>query len=86
MKNKTSLALAVGAALGATLAAAPAAAASPFGLAELSAGYMLGGAAAAQDAATDQKDAEGKCGEDAAAKDKEGSCGEDKKAEGQCGG
>ena len=68
------IALAVGAALAGSFAIAGAVnaeetASSPFQMASLDSGYMLG-------------EGEGKCGED---KKGEGACGEDKKGEGACG-
>ena len=63
------VALAIGAALATTIAAAGVAQASSFAVHALGAGYML--------AAGDEKAKEGKCGE--------GKCGADKKAEGKCG-
>ncbi len=88
MKSRKPLAVAVGAALTATLATAPIAqadAANPFGLTDLSSGYMLASMAAfnpEDDAkAKEAKDKEGKCGE--GKKDKEGKCGEGKCGEGK---
>lgn len=83
MKNKTTLALATGAAFAATVALAPAALAAdnPFGMAKLDSGYQL---AAADDKKKDGKCGEGKCGGDkkpADDKKKDGKCGE-----GKCGG
>jgi len=80
--NRKSLAIAVGAALGATLAASPMAqadaGANPFGLTELAGGYMLGALGTnPTPPPTEQKDDEAKCGE--------GRCGEGKCGEGRCG-
>lgn len=101
--KRSQLAVAVGAALTMSLAAVPVADAhadNPFGLTELTSGYML--ASSASTSATDEegeaKDEEGSCGEgrcgDEAADD-EGSCGahadddaadgEEKDGEGKCG-
>ena len=64
------VALAIGAALVTSLAAAGVAQASSYAVSALGAGYMLTGG-------QDEKAKEGKCGE--------GKCGADKKAEGKCG-
>jgi uncharacterized low-complexity protein len=68
---------ALGLTLAATIAASPIAQAdqNPFGVSEMSNGYMLAGA-------EEGKCGEGKCGEN---KDKEGKCGESKDKEGKCG-
>lgn len=74
------IALAIGAALVTSLAAAGVAQASSYGVSALGAGYMLAGG-------EDEKAKEGKCGADKKAEGKcgEGKCGADKKAEGKCG-
>ena len=71
------IAATVGAALSASVMAMPAANAdqNPFGLTELSSGYMVAGG---------HKGKEGKCG-CAGKKTKEGKCGEGKCGEGKCG-
>ena len=87
--SKKSLSIAVGTALGASLALSPMAMAdsNPFGATELSGGYMQ----LADGHAGEGKCGEGKCGGDKADK-AEGSCGEGKcggdksEAEGKCGG
>ena len=71
---KTPLALAIGAALTASLAGAAAQAAT-FEMTTLSSAYM----AAGDPASADAKDAKAKEGEKAAEKGKEGSCGGEKK-------
>lgn len=90
------LAAAMGTALVATLAALPAVQASdnPFGMTQLSSGYMVADATKAQEGkcgegkcgAADAKAKEGKCGA-ADAKAKEGKCGaaDAKAKEGKCG-
>ena len=85
---KKPVAVAIGAALMSSLAAAGAAHAGSFAVNALGAGYML----AAGDATGDEKAKEGKCGEGKCGADKkaegkcgEGKCGADKKAEGKCG-
>ena len=75
--------LVAGAALAATLAAAPAQAdVNPFGMSALASGYMVADAKG-----TEGKCGEAKCGADkAAAKASEGECGANKKSdEGKCG-
>ena len=76
------VALAVGAALAGTFAIsgtvnAADTAESPFQMASLEVGYMLGEGEGSC-GASDEKEGEGKCGE--------GSCGGDKEGEGKCGG
>jgi uncharacterized low-complexity protein len=93
------VALAVGAALAGSFALAGAAvndtAENPFGMSELSAGYMLGyaGEGSCGGDKEGKQEAEGSCGEGSCGsdmekdKDAEGSCGEagDKEGEGSCG-
>ncbi len=82
-QSRKQLAVAVGAALTATLAASPVAqadSANPFGMTDLSSGYMLA-SMAAFNPEEDAKAKEGKCGE--GKKDKEGKCGEGKCGEGK---
>jgi uncharacterized low-complexity protein len=83
------VALAIGAALATTIAAAGVAQASAFAVNALGSGYML---AAGDEKAKEGKCGEGKCGADKKAEGKcgegkcgEGKCGADKKAEGKCG-
>ena len=86
--SKKTLSIAVGTAFGASLALSPMAIAdtNPFGVTELSGGYMQ----VAGGHAGEGKCGEGKCGGDKA--EKEGSCGEGKcggdkaEGEGKCGG
>jgi uncharacterized low-complexity protein len=86
------IASALGITLVATVAATPIAQAdqNPFGVSEMSSGYMLAEAEAegkcgegkcGEGKCGEKKDKEGKCGE----KDKEGKCGEGKCGEGKCG-
>lgn len=77
-KKNLPLAAAVGAAFLASASMSVTANANPFAADELSSGYNL----AMQDQDQD-KQKEGKCGEEG--KKKEGSCGEGKKKEGSCG-
>ncbi|HEX5057058.1 MAG TPA: hypothetical protein VFX02_11235 [Gammaproteobacteria bacterium] len=90
------IASALGITLAATIAASPIAQAdqNPFGVSEMSSGYMLAGADEGK-CGDDMKDKEGKCGE-GMSKGKEGKCGEGKcgenkgkakakDAEGKCG-
>jgi len=89
------VALAVGAALAGTFAISGTVNAadttvSPFQLSTLQIGYMLGEGEGSC-GASDDKDAEGSCGEGSCGADKEdkkgeGSCGADKEGEGSCGG
>ena len=93
MKSKLNpIASALGITLAATIAASPIALAdqNPFGVSEMSSGYML----AAHEDGHDGKAEEGKCGEGKCGEGKcgEGKCGADKKddakaghAEGKCG-
>ena len=80
-RNGKPLALAVGAALATSMAAATVAKAdaSPFGLTSLSSGYMVdvGEGKCGEGKCGGEKKAEGKCGE--------GKCGGEKGAEGKCG-
>jgi len=83
-KNMKPLSVALGTAVTATLATVPAAQAAdnPFGMTQLSEGYMV----ASEGKCGGMKDKEGKCGEgkcggEKAKKAKEGKCGE-----GKCGG
>jgi uncharacterized low-complexity protein len=83
MKSKLNpIASALGITLAATIAASPIAQAdqNPFGVSEMSSGYMLAGA-------DEGKCGEGKCGEGkkAGGKEAEGKCGEGKCGEGKCG-
>jgi uncharacterized low-complexity protein len=91
MKSKLNpIASALGITLAATIAATPIAQAdqNPFGVSEMSSGYML---AAHEEGHKDKegKCGEGKCGEgkcgEGKDKDKEGKCGEGKCGEGKCG-
>lgn len=86
--KKTVLTLALGSAIAATLAAAPASAANnPFAAESLGKGYMVAEADKAKEGKCGGKAKEGKCGGKKDAKAKEGKCGGDKKAaEGKCGG
>jgi uncharacterized low-complexity protein len=74
-KKSLPLAAAVGAAFVASATLSVSTSANPFNATELSAGYNL-------KFAQDDKQKEGKCGEN---KDQEGKCGEGKKQEGKCG-
>lgn len=78
------IASALGITLAATIAASPIAQAdqNPFGVSEMSSGYMLAGADEGK--CGEGKCGEGKCGE-GKDKDKEGKCGEGKCGEGKCG-
>jgi uncharacterized low-complexity protein len=96
MKSKLNpIASALGITLAATIAASPIAQAeqNPFGVSEMSSGYML---AVEEGKCAEGKCGEGKCGEGMGkdkdkeatagdAKDKEGKCGEGKCGEGKCG-
>ena len=93
--SKKTLSIAVGTALGASLALSPVALAdtNPFGASELSGGYMQiagghgeGGCGEGK-CGGEKAEGEGKCGEgkDAEGKDAEGKCGEGKCGEGKCG-
>ena len=78
------VAAALGAALAASVVSLPAAAnadQNPFGMTDLSSGYMVAGGHG------EGKCGEGKCGEGKCGEGKcgEGKCGEGKKAEGKCG-
>ena len=84
------VALAIGAALVTSLAAAGMAQASSYAVSALGAGYMLAGGEdqkAKEGTCGADKKAEGKCGEGKCGEGKcgEGKCGADKKAEGKCG-
>ncbi|MGQ0429936.1 MAG: HvfA family oxazolone/thioamide-modified RiPP metallophore [Gammaproteobacteria bacterium] len=82
------VALAIGAALATSLAAAGAAQASSFAVNALGSGYMLAaGEPGGDDKAKEGKCGEGKCGSDKAKEGKcgEGKCGADKAKEGKCG-
>ena len=83
-KKLNPIASALGLTLAATIAASPIAQAdqNPFGVSEMSNGYMLAGAEEGK--CGEGKCGEGKCGEDKK-KDKEGKCGEGKCGEGKCG-
>jgi uncharacterized low-complexity protein len=92
-KNMKPLSIALGTAVTATLATVPAAQAAdnPFGMSQLSEGYMVAG----EGKCGGMKGKEGKCGEGKCGGDKakkegkcgEGKCGGDKaKSEGKCGG
>ena len=87
-QKKTTIALAAGAAMTASLALSPLTAsadANPFASAELSSGYMQ----VAENKANEGKCGEAKCGAEKKAQQKaeEGKCGGEKKAEeGKCGG
>lgn len=74
--QQTALTLALGSALAATLASAPAAADNPFGSQSMSKGYMVAAMDGKCGGATKAKD--GKCGE--------GKCGGTKMKDGKCGG
>ncbi|MEX1994082.1 MAG: hypothetical protein WD929_05425 [Steroidobacteraceae bacterium] len=78
------VALAIGAALATSIAAAGVAQASSFAVNALGSGYML---SAGDPPAGGEKPAEGKCGEGKCGADKkgEGKCGEGKCGEGKCG-
>ncbi len=88
--SKKSLSIAVGTALGVSLALSPMAFAdssNPFGATELSGGYMqlADGHAGEGKCGGDKAESEGKCGGDKA--ESEGKCGGDKaESEGKCGG
>jgi uncharacterized low-complexity protein len=88
MKSKLNpIASALGITLAATIAATPIALAdqNPFGVSEMSSGYMLAGHEDGHDGKAEEgKCGEGKCGE-GKDKDKEGKCGEGKCGEGKCG-
>ena len=77
--TKKPVAVAIGAALITSIAAAGVAHASAFAVSSLGSGYML---SAGDPPAGGEKPAEGKCGE---GKCGEGKCGADKKGEGKCG-
>lgn len=89
------IASALGITLAATIAASPIAQAdqNPFGVSEMSSGYMLaehGEGKCGEGKCGEGKCGEGKCGEGKAKghdkdKDKEGKCGEGKCGEGKCG-
>ncbi len=80
---KKPVAVAIGAALISSIAAAGVAQASSFAVHALGSGFML----AAGDPPGDEKPKEGKCGEGKCGSDKagEGKCGEGKCGEGKCG-
>jgi len=85
-KNMKPLSVALGTAVTAALATVPAvqAAENPFGMTQLSEGYMVAG----EGKCGGMKEKEGKCGEGKCGGDKakkEGKCGEGKAKEGKCG-